>query len=194
MGRSVIDIWVAKRYDGNLQPMKMGCHIGHYFDVFLLQPVQRFHCIMDRCQIGPINCFVIGATLWIRRFWADISSFFVYNIVFFQNSKNCKCVMLFFLTPSRDNASMRFLMLCNTFHTTHGQPFSHGKPYFETADIYLKFSTILFGICVVVWVIFLLATNYVPWDRVIDPSGALPGLSRTSSVEFQPWRWMGSLS
>jgi hypothetical protein len=36
----------------------------------------------------------------------------------------------------------------------------------------------------------MLLYNFI--GRVIDPSGALPGSSRTSFVEFQPSSWMGS--
>jgi hypothetical protein len=36
---------------------------GHYLDVFLFQPFQRFFCIMARCQIGPKDCFVIFVLL-----------------------------------------------------------------------------------------------------------------------------------
>jgi hypothetical protein len=35
----------------------------HYFDVFLLQPFQRFLCILARCQIGSKDFFVIFVVL-----------------------------------------------------------------------------------------------------------------------------------
>jgi hypothetical protein len=37
---------------------------GHCFDVFLLQPFQRFLCIMARYQIGLKKCFVIFVLLF----------------------------------------------------------------------------------------------------------------------------------